>query len=166
MDRLSEMLEQKLTQKFSQIELWAELSSKGEKLVFEYKGKTHNSLLIENDVFFKTSNGIRSIPLKKLIESNKVKVRGEPTGLRVTRSADILFQIKKSDRYTMINMHSTPSGMVALIRDEETGDAYEVEVKPSYHGNYFQKERGLVDEDYATMDDDPEDYLDGQKFVG
>lgn len=166
MDRLSEMLERKLSKKFNQIESWAELSNIGEKLVFEYRGKVHNSLLIENEVFFKTSNGIKNIPLQKLIESNKVKVRGEPSGLKITRAGDIISQIKKDGRYRIINMHGTASGMVALIRDEETGDAYEVEVKPSYSGSYFQKERGLVDEDYATMDDEPEDYLDGQKFVG
>jgi len=153
--------------------------------------------------------------------------RGQPRGLKTTNTMGVSRAINQSKDFDVVKSHYLSNGLVTLVRDSK-GDAYEVTIKPSYYGDYFDKERGvteslneasypgaigfeevmkfhnsastqeletfnnLVDQGrndeawhmvnstvgsqagieeemydkYASMDDDPDDYLDGQKFVG
>ena len=148
--------------------------------------------------------------------------RGQPRGLSFADTMGIIRTVGKSNDYDIVKTHATSDGMVSLIRDSK-GDAYEVTVKPSYYGSYFDRERGVVEDrecpvsyddiinfhenassqtiahfdrllesdqvddawhvinstvsaqddidedmhkDYATMKSKPNDYLDGDEFVG
>lgn len=154
--------------------------------------------------------------------------RGKPRGMKYTNTMGLSRAINQSSDYSVVKSHSLSDGMVALVRDNN-GDAYEVTIKPSYYGDYFDKERGIEEETmneaeypgaigfeevmqfhkvatpqeqaafdelidrgnseeawhlvnstigsqlgieeeihdkYATMDSDPDDYLDGDELVG
>ena len=178
------------------------------------------------------SRGIDPDP-KRVEEGNrdtkqKRPDRGKPRKLKSTNTMGISRAINQSSDYDVVKSHSLSDGMVALVRDSN-GDAYEVSIKPSYYGDYFDKERGLEEDEmkeaeypgaigfeevmqfhqiaspqeidvfnrlidkgkseeawhlvnstvdsqlgieeeihdkYATMDSDPDDYLDGDELVG
>jgi hypothetical protein len=176
-----------------------------------------------------TSRGIDTDPPIEegnLGTKNRRPDRGQPRGLNYTNTMGVIRTLGKSNDYDIVKSHGISDGMVALIRDAN-GDAYEVTVKPSYYGSFFDRERGVVEmneaeypgsigfeevvkfhqnaspqaidhfnslldagksdeawhvvhstspsqhdleedihEDYATMKSKPNDYLDGDEFVG
>ena len=70
--------------------------------------------------------------------------RGKPRKLKQTRTFELLSQIGKNVPAIekIVDMHSTGRGTVAFVRTDD-GDAYEIEVKPSYMGDYFHDKRGV-----------------------
>jgi len=69
--------------------------------------------------------------------------RGNPRRLRQTITYKLISDMVKTDMVSkIVDMHGISDGTVALIRTED-GDAYEVVVKPSYMGDYFQDKRGV-----------------------
>lgn len=180
------------------------------------------------------SRGIDSSGKGEVTEGNpetkkKRPDRGKPRGMKYTNTMGLSRAINQSKDFDVVKSHYLGDGLVALVRDNN-GDAYEVTIKPSYYGDYFDRERGisesqelneadypgaigfeevmkfhdmaseqelntfnqLVDQGrndeawhmvnstvgsqigieeemydkYASMDDEPDDYLDGDKFVG
>ena len=79
--------------------------------------------------------------LNTLVED---KVRGQPQKFKSTRTLELLSSFAKSSSMVekIVDVHSTGRGTVALIRTVD-GDAYEVEVTPSYMGSNFHKKRGV-----------------------
>jgi hypothetical protein len=71
--------------------------------------------------------------------------RGQPRGMKFTNVSAISNAIRQSSDFDIVKSHYINDGMVALVRDGK-GDAYEVTIKPSYYGNYFDKERGIAEE--------------------
>ena len=71
--------------------------------------------------------------------------RGKPRGMKFTNASAISSAIGKSSEFDIVKSHYISDGIVALVRDSK-GDAYEVTIKPSYYGDYFDKERGLAEE--------------------
>lgn len=72
--------------------------------------------------------------------------RGKARLLKPTNTLNVHNVLGKSG-YKIVDQHFISNGSVSLIRDNN-GDAYEVTVKPSYLGSYFQKERGLNENIY------------------
>jgi len=72
------------------------------------------------------------------------KVRGKPQQMKSTRTLELLSDFAKSSSIVekIVDLQSTRNGTVALFRTVD-GDAYEIEVKPSHAGNFFQKQRGI-----------------------
>jgi len=153
--------------------------------------------------------------------------RGNPRKLKTTNTMGLSRAIDQSKDFSVVKSHYLSNGLVALVRDDN-GDAYEVTIKPSYMGDYFDAERGVaedineaqypgaigyeevvkfhqhanpqeleafnklidsgrndeawhmvnstvqsqsgieeeINDKYATMNSKPDDYLDGDKFVG
>lgn len=76
---------------------------------------------------------------------NEDKVRGKPQKLSTTRTFELMSDFAKNSKIVekIVEIHSTGKGMVALLRTKD-GDAYEVEITPSYMGDYFQDKRGVA----------------------
>lgn len=72
------------------------------------------------------------------------KVRGKPQKTKTTRTLELLSDFAKSSSMVekIVDIQSTRRGTVALFRTVD-GEAYEVEVKPSHMGDFFQKQRGI-----------------------
>jgi len=69
--------------------------------------------------------------------------KGQPKRMKSTNTMKLISDLKKLDFVEQIvDMHSTGRGTVALVRTVD-GEAYEVEVTPSYHGDNFQGKRGV-----------------------
>lgn len=75
--------------------------------------------------------------------------RGKPRGMKFTNASAISSAIGKSSEFDIVRSHYISDGMVALVRDSQ-GDAYEVTIKPSYYGDYFDKERGIAEQVHAN----------------
>ena len=75
--------------------------------------------------------------------SDRPKVRGKPRRVKSTKTFDIIRSLRGLDMVEdIVDVHPTSNGTVALVRTKD-GDAYEVLVKPSYMGDYFQDKRGV-----------------------
>ncbi len=72
--------------------------------------------------------------------------RGRPRGMKTTNTMAISRVINQSNDFDVVKSHYLGDGLVALVRDAK-GDAYEVTIKPSYYGDYFDKERGISEEE-------------------
>lgn len=83
--------------------------------------------------------------------SNIKEAAGAPRKLKSTITSKLAGSLSRlPDVKKVIDLRSTPTGTVAFVRTND-GDAYEIEIRPSYKGKYFQDKRGVTEDKTAPV---------------